>query len=92
MLPGSRRRAGPGHNALEVRNRRLPGERQIAQWDSGGTFTQWNAGESDVIFVEDVRSIPIGRVSKVDCDYAAVKFPPLITAGSGDNSAQFEHR
>ncbi|KAL9698884.1 hypothetical protein quinque_002325 [Culex quinquefasciatus] len=45
----------------------------------------------DVISVEDVRST-IGSVSKVDCDYAAVKFPPLTTAGSGDNSAQFEHR
>ncbi|KAL9698315.1 hypothetical protein quinque_001756 [Culex quinquefasciatus] len=40
----------------------------------------------DVIFVEDVRSVPIGRVLKVDGDYAAVKFPPLITAGTGGNS------
>uniref|UniRef100_A0A182T2U2 Uncharacterized protein n=1 Tax=Anopheles maculatus TaxID=74869 RepID=A0A182T2U2_9DIPT len=30
----------------------------------------------DVIFVEDVRSVPIGRVLKVDGDFAAVKFPP----------------
>uniref|UniRef100_A0A336LUN3 HECT-type E3 ubiquitin transferase n=1 Tax=Culicoides sonorensis TaxID=179676 RepID=A0A336LUN3_CULSO len=29
----------------------------------------------DVIFVEDVRSVPIGRVLKVDGAYAAVKFP-----------------
>ncbi|XP_062562216.1 E3 ubiquitin-protein ligase hyd isoform X8 [Armigeres subalbatus] len=36
----------------------------------------------DVIFVEDVRSVPIGRVLKVDGDYAAVKFPPLIPPGS----------
>lgn len=31
----------------------------------------------DVVFVEDVRSIPIGRVLKVDGAYAAVKFPSL---------------
>lgn len=29
----------------------------------------------DVVFVEDVRSIPIGKVLKVDGAYAAVKFP-----------------
>lgn len=29
----------------------------------------------DVIFVEDVRSVPIGRVLKVDGAYAAVRFP-----------------
>lgn len=27
------------------------------------------------MFVEDVRSVPIGRVLKVDGQYAAVKFP-----------------
>lgn len=31
---------------------------------------------SDVVFVEDVRSIPVGRVLKVDGQYAAVRFPP----------------
>ncbi|XP_058822733.1 E3 ubiquitin-protein ligase hyd isoform X2 [Topomyia yanbarensis] len=41
----------------------------------------------DVIFVEDVRSVPIGRVLKVDGDYAAVKFPPLLSAGSGAGSS-----
>lgn len=30
----------------------------------------------DVVFVEDVRSIPVGRVLKVDGQYAAVRFPP----------------
>lgn len=29
----------------------------------------------DVIFVEDVRSVPVGRVLKVDGAYAAVRFP-----------------
>lgn len=29
----------------------------------------------DVIFVEDVRSVPTGRVLKVDGHYAAVRFP-----------------
>lgn len=29
----------------------------------------------DVIFVEDVRSVPTGRVLKVDGAYAAVRFP-----------------
>ncbi|XP_053696945.1 E3 ubiquitin-protein ligase hyd isoform X2 [Sabethes cyaneus] len=40
----------------------------------------------DVIFVEDVRSVPIGRVLKVDGDYAAVKFPTLLSAGAGSSS------
>lgn len=31
----------------------------------------------DVVFVEDVRSIPIGKVLKVDGAYAAVKFPSV---------------
>lgn len=29
----------------------------------------------DVVFVEDVRSVPVGRVLKVDGAYAAVRFP-----------------
>lgn len=31
----------------------------------------------DVIFVEDVRSVPTGRVLKVDGAYAAVRFPSV---------------
>lgn len=30
----------------------------------------------DVVFVEDTRSVPIGRILKVDGHYAAVRFPP----------------
>lgn len=33
----------------------------------------------DVIFVEDVRSVPTGRVLKVDGAYAAVRFPSAHT-------------
>lgn len=33
----------------------------------------------DVIFVEDVRSVPTGRVLKVDGHYAAVRFPSTHT-------------
>ncbi|CAH0557316.1 unnamed protein product [Brassicogethes aeneus] len=33
----------------------------------------------DVIFVEDVRSVPTGRVLKIDGSYAAVKFPTAHT-------------
>jgi E3 ubiquitin-protein ligase EDD1 len=29
----------------------------------------------DVIFVEDIRNVPVGRVLKVDGDFAAVRFP-----------------
>jgi len=29
----------------------------------------------DVIFVEDVKNVPVGRVLKVDGDFAAVRFP-----------------
>ncbi|XP_022088728.1 E3 ubiquitin-protein ligase UBR5-like isoform X2 [Acanthaster planci] len=32
---------------------------------------------TDVVFVEDIRSVPIGRVLKVDGAYVAVKFPSL---------------
>lgn len=35
----------------------------------------------DVVFVEDVRSVPVGRVLKVDGQYAAVRFP---TSNSSD--------
>lgn len=31
----------------------------------------------DVVFVEDTRSVPIGRILKVDGHYAAVKFPSV---------------
>lgn len=34
----------------------------------------------DVIFVEDKRNIPVGKVLKVDGPYAAVKFPPKDTS------------
>lgn len=41
----------------------------------------------DVVFVEDVRSVPVGRVLKVDGDFAAVKFPsPSSTLCSGTNT------
>lgn len=33
----------------------------------------------DVIFVEDMRNIPTGRVLKVDGAYAAVRFPSVQT-------------
>lgn len=33
----------------------------------------------EVIFVEDVRSVPTGRVLKVDGHYAAVRFPSTHT-------------
>jgi E3 ubiquitin-protein ligase EDD1 len=38
-----------------------------------------------VVFVEDVRSVPIGKVLKVDGAYAAVRFPTTNTGTS--NSA-----
>lgn len=31
----------------------------------------------DVIFLEDTRTVPVGRVLKVDGAYAAVKFPAV---------------
>lgn len=40
----------------------------------------WNL--KDVVFVEDVRSVPVGRVLKVDGQFAAVRFPS--TANSKD--------
>lgn len=39
----------------------------------------------DVVFVEDVRSVPIGRVLKVDGHYAAVKFP---SSSASDNNGK----
>nr|XP_029736104.1 E3 ubiquitin-protein ligase hyd isoform X6 [Aedes albopictus] len=53
--------------------------------DSKKDEEQWLL--KDVIFVEDVRSVPIGRVLKVDGDYAAVKFPPLVPAGSSSGAS-----
>ncbi|KAL9705958.1 hypothetical protein quinque_009476 [Culex quinquefasciatus] len=40
----------------------------------------------EIIFVEDVRSVPIGRVLKIKSGYTAVKFLLLTTEGSGGNS------
>lgn len=42
---------------------------------------------SDVVFVEDVRCIPVGRVLKVDGQYAAVKFPSTTVAPSASVSS-----
>ncbi|KAL1490432.1 hypothetical protein ABEB36_013127 [Hypothenemus hampei] len=39
----------------------------------------------DVIFVEDTRNIPTGRVLKVDGAYAAVRFPPSHSARDKDS-------
>lgn len=41
----------------------------------------------DVIFVEDVRSVPAGRVLKVDGAYAAVRFP-TTSGGSRDHRGE----
>jgi hypothetical protein len=41
----------------------------------------------DVIFVEDSRNVPVGRVLKVDGPYAAVKFPVSSSSGSSSSSA-----
>ncbi|KAG4078397.1 hypothetical protein HA402_013107 [Bradysia odoriphaga] len=40
----------------------------------------------DVVFVEDVRSIPVGRVLMVDGQYAAVRFPPANGAEIKDET------
>ena len=41
----------------------------------------------DVIFVEDSRNVPVGRVLKVDGPYAAVKFPATGSSASAASSA-----
>lgn len=45
----------------------------------------WNL--KDVVFVEDVRSVPVGRVLKVDGQYAAVRFPTTSTKDKFDESS-----
>lgn len=45
----------------------------------------------DVVFVEDVRSVPIGRVLKVDGQYAAVKFPNTNGSDNGKEEADAWH-
>ncbi|XP_054273224.1 E3 ubiquitin-protein ligase UBR5 isoform X2 [Macrosteles quadrilineatus] len=42
----------------------------------------------DVIFVEDVKSLPVGRVLKVDGAYAAVKFPNPSPKEGGKDSKE----
>ena len=37
-------------------------------------------------FVEDVRSVSIGRILKVDGEYAAIKFPPTGFGGNWSGS------
>uniref|UniRef100_A0A8D8R3Z7 E3 ubiquitin-protein ligase hyd n=1 Tax=Cacopsylla melanoneura TaxID=428564 RepID=A0A8D8R3Z7_9HEMI len=41
----------------------------------------------DVIFIEDVKSLPVGRVLKVDGMYAAVKFPTVSSSSSSTSSS-----
>lgn len=41
----------------------------------------------DVIFIEDVKSLPVGRVLKVDGMYAAVRFPSTNSSSSSTSSA-----
>lgn len=41
--------------------------------DKRGDEEEWTL--KDVIFIEDVKNVPIGRVLKVDGAYAAVRFP-----------------
>lgn len=42
----------------------------------------------DVIFVEDVKTVPVGRVIKVDGDYAAVRFPSSKDNKEGSSKEQ----
>ena len=41
----------------------------------------------DVIFVEDSRNVPVGRVLKVDGPYAAVKFPATAAASPSSSAS-----
>lgn len=43
--------------------------------------------DRDVVFVEDTRSVPIGRILKVDGQYAAVKFPSSSTSSDAKDDA-----
>lgn len=45
----------------------------------------WNL--KDVVFVEDVRSVPVGRVLKVDGQFAAVRFPSSNSKDKFDESS-----
>jgi E3 ubiquitin-protein ligase EDD1 len=45
----------------------------------------WNL--KDVVFVEDVRSVPVGRVLKVDGQFAAVRFPSTNSKDKFDESS-----
>lgn len=44
----------------------------------------------DVVFVEDVRSVPVGRVLKVDGQYAAVKFPSSSSSEIKDDNEAWQ--
>lgn len=44
----------------------------------------------DVVFVEDVRSVPVGRVLKVDGQYAAVRFPTPNTSDVKDDNEAWQ--
>lgn len=41
----------------------------------------------DVIFLEDTRTVPVGRVLKVDGAYAAVKFPSTASKDKDNKDA-----
>lgn len=43
----------------------------------------------EVVFLEDVKSVPLGRVLKVDGAYAAVRFPTIGKDGKVTNSSFF---
>lgn len=40
----------------------------------------------DVVFVEDTRSVPVGRILKIDGHYAAVRFPTSSSSSSSSSS------
>ncbi|KAL1449793.1 hypothetical protein WDU94_002267, partial [Cyamophila willieti] len=64
------------------RNKRVTvrGEDEIEKRDE----EEWPL--KDVIFIEDVKSLPVGRVLKVDGMYAAVKFPTVSSSSSSSSS------
>lgn len=85
--PASSTCSEPGASPLPKRTKRISNSNMMRDEERVNEET-WNL--ADVVFLEDSKNISIGKVVKIDGQFAAVKFTTVSACGSGGSSANKE--
>lgn len=82
--PASSTCSEPGASPLPKRSKRIATPTRIEEKKDE---EMWNL--KDVVFLEDVKNVPVGRVIKIDGAYAAVQFHSKDSCSSGTSISAF---